>query len=282
MGLLEGKVAVITGAGRGIGRAIAMAFAREGAAVVVNDSGCARDGTGSDPSVAEAATAELLALGGRAVASPHSVERREEVEALFELALRSFERVDILVNNAGVIADKSLFDMSDEQWQRVIDTHLTGSFLCSQAAARAFKKQRAGGNIVNMTSVSGLLGNLAQSNESAAKAGIYGLTRTSSIELQRYGVRVNAIAPIARTRLTEDLPMFEKVEGTLEPEHVAPLAVYLASELAEDVSGMALGVAGGRISAFQLVESPGRLKEADGGLWTPQEIHDNFSGITRT
>jgi len=281
MTLLEGKVAVVTGAGRGIGRAIALAFAEQGATVVVNDTGCERDGSGSDPSVAASVVAEIQAQGGRALASAHSVLHRQEVEALFQLATREFDHVDVLVNNAGIISDKNLFDMTDQQWQSVVDTHMGGTFLCTQAVAGLFRRQKSGGSIINMTSVSGLLGNLGQTNESASKAGIYGLTRTASIELQRFRVRVNAIAPIARTRLTADLPMFEKVNRTLEPVHVAPVAVFLASDLSDDVSGVALSVAGGRISTFALVESAGRIKEADQGPWTPEEIRDNFAGISR-
>lgn len=281
MTLLEGKVAVVTGAGRGIGRAIALAFAEQGATVVVNDTGCERDGSGSDPSVAASVVAEIEAQGGRALASAHSVLHRQEVEALFQLATREFDHVDVLVNNAGIISDKNLFDMTDQQWQSVVDTHMGGTFLCTQAVAGLFRRQKSGGSIINMTSVSGLLGNLGQTNESASKAGIYGLTRTASIELQRFRVRVNAIAPIARTRLTADLPMFEKVNRTLEPVHVAPVAVFLASDLSDDVSGVALSVAGGRISTFALVESAGRIKEADQGPWTPEEIRDNFAGISR-
>ncbi len=281
MTLLEGKVAVVTGAGRGIGRAIALAFAEQGATVVVNDTGCERDGSGSDPNVAASVVAEIQGQGGRALASTHSVLHRQEVDALFQLATREFEHVDVLVNNAGIISDKNLFDMTDQQWQSVVDTHMGGTFLCSQAVAGLFRRQKSGGSIINMTSVSGLLGNLGQTNESASKAGIYGLTRTASIELQRFRVRVNAIAPIARTRLTADLPMFEKVDGTLEPAHIAPVAVFLASDLSDDVSGVALSVAGGRISTFALVESAGRIKEADQGPWTPEEIRDNFAGISR-
>jgi len=281
MALLEGKVAVVTGAGRGIGKAIALAFAEQGASVVVNDLGCERDGSGSDPSVAQQVVEEIKNAGQPALASSHSVQDRASVSELFDLTLREYGQLDVVVNNAGIISDKNLFDMTDEQWDRVVATHLRGTFLCTQAAARIFKSQKRGGSIINMTSVSGLLGNLGQSNESASKAGIYGLTRTASIELQRFGVRVNAIAPIARTRLTADLPMFEKVDKTLEPHFVAPVAVFLASALGEEASGLALSVAGGRISSFALVESEGRIKEADGGLWTPEEIADNFAGISR-
>jgi NAD(P)-dependent dehydrogenase (short-subunit alcohol dehydrogenase family) len=132
-----------------------------------------------------------------------------------------------------------------------------------------------------MTGVSGMLGNMGQLNESTSKAGIYGLTRTASIELQRFRIRVNAIAPIARTRLTEDLPMFEKVSGTLEAKHVAPAAVFLASSLSEDLSGTVLSVAGGRLSCFELAESQGRIKEADEGVWTPEQIAEHYDSIAR-
>jgi NAD(P)-dependent dehydrogenase (short-subunit alcohol dehydrogenase family) len=126
------------------------------------------------------------------------------------------------------------------------------------------------------------LGNFGQSNYSAAKAGIYGLTRTASIELQRYGIRVNAVAPVAKTRMTDDLPMFEKIESSLSPEHIAPAHVFLASDLSRDVSGQVLAVAGGRISVYKVVESPGKYKEADGGVWTPQEIAEHFDALSKT
>src|SRR5690606_14811428 len=159
---------------------------------------------------------------------------------------------------------------------RVVRTHLQGTFLMTQAVARALRKARASGSIINMTSVSGMLGNLGQINESAAKAGIYGLTRTASIELQKYGVRANAISAIAKTRLTEDLPMFEKAGDSMSPAHVAPAALFLGSDLSAELSGTVLNVAGGRISTFELAESQGRLKEAEGGLWTPWEIAENY------
>jgi len=147
--------------------------------------------------------------------------------------------------------------------------------------ARALRKARASGSIINMTSVSGMLGNLGQINESAAKAGIYGLTRTASIELQKYGVRANAISAIAKTRLTEDLPMFEKAGDSMSPAHVAPAALFLGSDLSAELSGTVLSVAGGRISTFELAESQGRLKEAEGGLWTPWEIAENYDSIAK-
>ncbi len=280
-GLLNGRVAVVTGAGRGIGRAVALAFAREGARVVVNDLGCAADGSGSDASVAQSVVDEIRASGGEATAHHASVTTPEGAESVIQSAVDTFGGVDILVNNAGVLGDRSLLNMTLEEWNTVVETHLRGTFLCTQAAAQRMRTQRRGGSIINTTGVSGMLGNVGQANESAAKAGIYGLTRTASIELQKYDVRVNAVAPIARTRLTESLPMFEKVKNTMEPEHVAPVYVFLASELASEVSGSVISVVGGRLSVFQVVESPGRIKEADGGIWTPAEIAEHYETIAK-
>jgi NAD(P)-dependent dehydrogenase (short-subunit alcohol dehydrogenase family) len=187
-----------------------------------------------------------------------------------------------LINNAGILRDKTLLKLTLADWQAVLDVHLTGSFLCLRAAAARLKDQGQGGSIVNTTSVSGLVGNFGQANYSAAKAGVYGLTRTASIELQRYGIRVNAVAPLAKTRLTEELPLFEKIGDSLSPEHVAPVHVYLASDLSRDVTGVTLSVAGARISQFKLVESAGRHKDDEPGIWTPAEIAEQFAGITKT
>ncbi len=202
----------------------------------------------------------------------------EGAKAIIDRASSAFGHLDVLVNNAGILRDKTLLKMSLAEWQAVLDVHLTGSFLCTQAAAQKMKEQGSG-SIINTTSVSGMLGNFGQSNYAAAKAGIYGLTRTASIELQRYGVRVNAVAPIAKTRLTEDLPMFEKIEDTLSPEHVAPAHLFLASSLASDVTGVVLAVAGARMSVFKVVESAGKYKEADAGVWTAHEIADHFEAL---
>jgi NAD(P)-dependent dehydrogenase (short-subunit alcohol dehydrogenase family) len=280
MGLLDGKVTVVTGAGNGIGRASALLFAREGAQVLVNDLGSARDGSGAAAASADAVVAEIRAAGGHAEASYDSVCSSDGAEAIIAKALSVYGRIDVLVNNAGILRDKTLLKMSSEEWQAVLDVHLTGSFLCTQAAARRMKDQGRG-SIINTTSVSGMLGNFGQANYAAAKAGIYGLTRTASIELQRYGVRVNAVAPIAKTRLTEDLPMFEKIEDTLSPEHVAPAHLFLASALSNDVTGVVLAVAGARMSVFKVVESAGKYKESDAGVWSAQEIADHFESISK-
>jgi NAD(P)-dependent dehydrogenase (short-subunit alcohol dehydrogenase family) len=280
MALLDGKVAVITGAGNGIGRATALLFAREGAKVVVTDLGGARDGAGGAHAAADAVVAEIRAAGGQALASYDSVSTPDGARAVIAAAVAGFGRIDVLLNNAGILRDKTLLKMDLAMWNAVLDVHLTGSFLCLQAAAEKMKEQ-GGGVIVNTTSVSGMLGNFGQANYSAAKAGIYGLTRTASIELQRYKIRVNAIAPVAKTRMTEDLPMFEKIEDSMSPEHVAPAHLFLASELSTELTGSVLSVAGGRLSVYKVVESAGRYKETDGGIWTAQEIADNFASISK-
>jgi len=280
MALLDGKVAVITGAGNGIGRATALLFAREGAKVLVNDLGGNRDGSGDAHSAADAVVAEIRAAGGTAEANYGNVAQKESAHGIIEAALSAFGQIDVLVNNAGILRDKTLLKMDLEMWQAVLDVHLTGTFLCTQAAAEKMKGQ-GHGSIINTTSVSGMLGNFGQANYAAAKAGIYGLTRTASIELQRYGVRVNAVSPIAKTRLTEDLPMFEKITDTLTAEHVAPAHLFLASALSRDVTGAVLSVAGARMSVFKVVESPGKYKESDNGVWTAAEIAEHFESISK-
>jgi NAD(P)-dependent dehydrogenase (short-subunit alcohol dehydrogenase family) len=280
MGLLDGKSVVITGAGNGIGRATALLCAKEGARVVVNDVGGSRAGEGGAHSVADEVVQAIRAAGGTAVPSYDSVASQEGAQAIVGTAVKEFGRLDVLINNAGILRDKTLLKLELAQWELVLAVHLTGTFLCTQAAAQVMKDQGAG-RIVNTTSISGLLGNFGQANYSAAKAGIYGLTRTASIELQRYGIMVNAVAPVAKTRLTEDLPMFAKIEDTLSPEHVAPAHLYLASELSGDRTGLVLAVAGARMSVFKVVESAGKYKDADGGIWTATEIADHFEAIAK-
>lgn len=279
MGLLDGKVCLITGAGRGIGRATALLFAREGAKLIVNDSGTrgdGRDGEATEADVADEVAKEIVAQGGEAVSSRLDVASGSNASDLVALAIARFGRLDVLVNNAGILRDKTFLKLSAEDFDAVLNVNLRASFFCSQAAAKVLVEH--GGSIINTTSVAGLLGNYGQTNDSAAKAGVYGLTRASSIELQRYGIRVNAVAPIAKTRLTEGLPMFETVE-TMTPAHVAPVHLYLASDLSRDVSGTVVSVAGGRLSTFRLVESPGKFKEQDAGIWTAQEIAEHFQAI---
>lgn len=280
-GLLRGRVALVTGGGRGIGRAVALALAEQGARLIINDLGCDKEGRGREPGVADEVVSELTKAGFEAVASHHDVTNKAEVAEMVGLAARYGEPIDILVNCAGISRGGSLFDQTEADFDAMLGTDLVGTLLVTQAVASELRRARRRGSIVNMTSISGLLGNLGQASESAAKAGVYGFTRTAAIELQKFGISVNAVAAIARTRLTEDLPMFEKVRGSLEPEHIAPAVVYLVSDLSEGVSGVVLSVAGGRIATISLSESPGRLKDDADGRWTPQEIAAHFSSIAR-
>jgi len=280
MTLLDGKVAIVTGAGGGIGRAVALLFAREGAQVVVNDVGKSRDGSGDDQGLAQKVADEIRTAGGTATASTDSVATSAGASAIVECAMDAFGRIDVLVNNAGILRDKTLLKMDEDMWDAVIAVHLKGTFLCTRAAIARMKDQGTKGSVINTTSVSGMLGNFGQANYSAAKAGIYGFTRTASIEHQRHGIRVNAIAPIAKTRMTEDLPMFEKVES-MTPEHIAPAHLFLASDLSAHVTGAVLSVAGGKMSVYKVVESPGKFKDADGGVWTAQEIAEHWDTISK-
>ena len=281
MGLLDGKVAIITGSAAGIGRAHALLFASEGAKVLVNDLGGARDGSGNDAHAANAVVEEIRAAGGTAAANGDNVATAAGAEAIVKSAVDAFGRVDILVNNAGILRDKSFLKMDEPMWDSVIAVHLKGTFLVSQAFTKQVVQQKEPARIVNTTSVSGMLGNFGQANYAAAKAGIYGLTRTCSIELQRYGITVNAIAPIAKTRMTEDLPMFQGMES-MTPEHVAPAGVFLGSDLCGDRTGYVLAVAGSRLYAFKVVESPGKFKDEGAGVWTADEIADHWDAIVST
>ena len=280
MGILDGKVAVITGAGNGLGRSHALLFAKEGASVLVNDLGGPRDGSGSDASAAETVAKEIRAAGGKAAANHDSVATIEGSAAIVKAAVDAFGKVDVLVNNAGILRDKSFLKTDEAMWDSVIQVHLKGTFLVSQAFTRQLVAQGNGGRIVNTTSVSGMMGNFGQSNYAAAKAGIYGLTRTMSIELQKHRITVNALAPIAKTRMTEDLPMFQNVD-TMTPDHVSPAALFLASDLCGDRTGYVLAVAGARMYAFKVIETAGKFKDGDGGIWTPQEIRDNWDAIVK-
>jgi len=280
MGLLDGKVAIVTGAGNGIGRAHALLIAREGAEVVVNDLGGARDGTGEGGAARDVVN-EITKAGGQAVANTDSVATAEGAQAIVAAAVSAFGRADVLVNNAGILRDKSALKMDEAMFDAVIAVHLKGSFLCAQAFAKQAVAQGGGGRIVNTTSVSGMLGNFGQTNYSAAKAGVYGMTRTLSIELQKHRITVNAIAPIAKTRMTEDLPMFQGVDS-MTPEHIAPAALFLASDLAGDRTGHVLAVAGARMYAFKVIETPGKFKETDDGVWTAREIADHWDAIVKS
>ena len=283
MGLLDGKVAIVTGGGNGIGRAHSLALAAEGAKVVVNDLGSDRTGTGASTMFADKVVEEIKNMGGEAVASYDDISTIEGVDNLVWIALNAFGRIDILVNNAGILRDKTLLKMSEKEFDDVIKVHLKGTWLCSRAVARIMKIQKQGGRIINTTSVAGLLGNFGQTNYSSAKAGIYGFTRTASLELQRYGITVNAIAPIAYTRMTEDLPLFQALnKEEYAPENISPMVVFLASDLAADVTGRIFAVEGGKIYEFYMAQTKGVYKNVlQEGKWTPQEIKEKFEEITK-
>ncbi len=278
--LLDNKVCLVTGAGGGLGRAYAKLFAAEGAAVVVNDLGGARDGSGSSGSAAQAVVDEIVAAGGRALANTADVSTEAGAASAIACAIEHFGDLDVLVNNAGILRDKTLLKLDEEAFDAVVRVHLKSTFLCTQSFAKHRVSKGGGGRVVNTTSVSGMLGNFGQANYAAAKAGIYGFTRTASIELQKHRISVNCVAPIAKTRMTEDLPMFTNVE-TLTPDHVAPAVLFLASDACGEKTGWVLAAAGARMYAFRVVETAGRFKEETGGVWTAEEIAENWDSIVK-
>ena len=276
----DDRVAIVTGAGRGIGRAHAVELAARGARVVVADFGGDIDGSGASTAPADDVVGEIRAAGGEAVACYGSVAIEVEATAIVETALDTYGRLDVVVNNAGIHDPAPFEDLTLEQFRRMFDVHFFGTMMVTHAAWPYFL--RAGyGRVVNTTSVSGMMGNFGQANYAAAKAGIYGLTRTMSIELQKHKITVNALAPIAKTRMTEDLPMFQHGRDALTPDHIAPAALFLASPLCGDRTGYVLAVAGARMYAFKVIETPGKFKDGDGGVWTPQEIADNWDAIVK-
>jgi len=246
-------VAIVTGGGRGLGRCHVDALVAAGYAVVVNDLGVARDGTGAERSVAEETAAVIRATGGRAVASAHDVADFDEATALVDLAVASFGRLDVVVNNAGILRDRMIVNTTPQEWDDVIRVHLRGTFAVLQAAARHWRLLAKAGtpvaaSIVNTTSPSGLYGKPGQANYGAAKAGIATLTMIAAAELEQYGVRVNAVAPVAFTRMTEDLVTDPDAAAELAPERVSPLVVWLAGADAGDVTGRVFEVSGRRIA----------------------------------
>ena len=238
----EGRVCIVTGAGRGLGREYALALAEHGARVVVNDLGGSRDGTGADAGPAQQVVDEITAAGGQAVANTDDVSSWAGAERMVRQAIDTYGGLDVLVNNAGILRDRMLFSMSEEEWDAVVKVHLKGTFAPSRMAAAYWRDRSKAGEandarIINTTSVSGIFGNPGQSNYGAAKAGIAGFTVIAARELGRYGVTVNAISPGALTRLTEDLAQLsEEDRARLDPAAVAPLCVWLASPLSAGVT----------------------------------------------
>jgi len=274
MALLEGKVAIVTGAGGGLGREHALALAREGARVLVNDRGGARDGTGGGRGMAERVVEEIRAAGGEAAPSFDDVSTVAGGRAILQSALAAFGHVDVLVNNAGILRDKTLAKMEEDLWDSVIAVHLKGTYCVTRPVFQHMRERGRGGSIVNTSSTSGLEGNFGQTNYGAAKAGIAGFTRCLALEGQRHGIRVNAIAPVALTRMTEELRMAQGDDARqrFSPALVSPLVVYLASDLAQEVTQRIFFAGGGRIAEMVMVRSEGVVKKKEGGLWHPEEI----------
>jgi NAD(P)-dependent dehydrogenase (short-subunit alcohol dehydrogenase family) len=251
--LCDGRVCVITGAGRGIGREYALMLAAHGAHVVVNDLGGDRTGSGADAGPAQQVVDEITAAGGAAVANTDDISTWDGAQALVNQAVEVFGGLDVVVNNAGILRDRMLVNMSEEEWDSVIRVHLKGTFGVARHAAAYWRDRTKTGaandaRIINTTSVSGLYNNIGQANYGAAKAGIAAFTIIAARELGRYGVTVNAIAPGALTRMTEDLPITDEVKAVLDPRWVAPVCVWLASTLSADVTEQIIEVSGTNFS----------------------------------
>ena len=278
MGLLDGKVAIITGAGGGLGRAHALLFAKEGAAVVVNDLGGARDGAGGGHSMADQVVKEIQAAGGQAVANYDSVATVQGGENICKTAIDAFGKVDILVNNAGILRDKTLVNTDEASWDIVIQVHLKGTYCVTRPVFTHMKNRGQGGVIVNTSSTSGLIGNFGQSNYGAAKAGIAGFTRCLALEGKKYNIRVWGLAPVAVTRLTEDLPGMnsDQVKNALAPEKVSPAVLYMVSDLSKDKTGKFLFVSGSKVTELKVVGAEG-FKNPNGV--TAQEIAANENKV---
>jgi NAD(P)-dependent dehydrogenase (short-subunit alcohol dehydrogenase family) len=274
--LLQGKVALITGGGRGIGRGIALAMAEAGAHVVVNDLGASLDGQRGGEQPAHEVAQQIEAFGGRAIVDGGSVADWNAAHRMVEAAVEAFGRIDIVVNNAGILRDVMFHRMSEPEFDEVIAVHLKGSFNVSRAAATHFKTQGSG-CFVHMTSTSGLIGNFGQANYSAAKMGIVALSKSIALDMQKFGVRSNAVAPFAWTRMIDSIPnetpeQQKRVEGLkkLVPERVAPFVVGLCADAASDVSGQVFGVRNNEIFLFSQPRPIRSAHRSEG--WTPESV----------
>jgi len=275
-GLMAGKVVVVTGGGGGIGREIALAMGAAGAKVVVNDIGAALTGEGQTAGPAQKVADEIKAAGGIAVPNTDSVATRATANGIIETAIQHFGRIDAVVNNAGNLRDRMFHKMSDEEWTQVLDVHLNGTFFVSRAAANYFREQESGA-FVHMTSTSGLIGNFGQANYSAAKLGIAALSKSIALDMSRYNIRSNCIAPFAWSRMTSSIPANTPEEKArvakmqkMEASKVAPMAVYLASDAAKSVNAQIFGVRANEIMLFSQPR-PIRSVHMSSG-WTPELI----------
>lgn len=274
--MLSDKVAVVTGAGGGVGRGIALALGAAGARVVVNDIGVSLSGEGGSTGPAEQVAEEIRQAGGQAVANTDSVATRPGAEAIIETAMDAFGRIDLVVNNAGNLRDRLFHKMSDEEWSQVIDVHLNGTYFVSRAAAPHFREQESGA-YVHMTSTSGLIGNLGQCNYSAAKLGIVGLSKSIALDMQRFNVRSNCIAPFAWSRMTSSIPANTPEEQDrvrklqrMDAGKIAPLVVYLGSDKASHVTAQIFGVRANEIMLFSQPRPVRSVHMSDG--WTPESV----------
>jgi NAD(P)-dependent dehydrogenase (short-subunit alcohol dehydrogenase family) len=279
-GIVDGKVAIVTGAGRGIGRGIALLMAQEGARVVVCDIGASLEGAGTDTGPAQEVVEEIKKAGGKAIASTLSIAEPGNGDKIVKAAVEAFGRVDILVNNAGILRDRIFHRMSWSDWSDVINVHLNGSFIMSRACASLFREQN-GGSYVHMTSTSGLIGNFGQANYMAAKLGILGLSRGIALDMARFNVRSNCVSPFAWTRMVQSIPAETEAQkarvaraAAVTPDKVAPLVVYLASEQADGITGQILSARNNEIYLFNQNRPIRTLHRSDG--WTPQRLADQL------
>lgn len=278
MGLLDGKVAIVTGAGGGLGRAHALLLAKEGASVVVNDLGGDRHGSGAGTSMADGVVDEIKAAGGKAVAHYGSVTDNDAAQEMVKTAVNSFGRLDILINNAGILRDKSFKNMTDEEWDIVVEVHLRGTYLVTKHAWQQMLAQGDGGRIIMTSSTSGLIGNFGQTNYGAAKAGIAGFMRVLALEGMKYGITVNVLAPAALSRMTEDImPDAPNLGDRLAPEKVSPAIVWLCTDDAAKVTGRQFCISGNRVSLLSWQVDVLAEKDALDEPWGVAEIGEVIS-----
>lgn len=281
-GMLEGKVAIVTGAGQGVGRAIAEGLAKAGASVIVNDVGVTLTGETENASAAEEAAAAIRDAGGQAAASRDSVTEWASAQRIVQTALDSFGRIDIVVNNAGILRDAIFHRMEPDDWRAVIDVHLHGSFNISRAAATHFRQQQSG-SYIHMTSTAGLIGNFGQANYMAAKLGIVGLSRAIAMDMQRAHVRSNCIAPFAWSRMVSSIPTETEADKIrvaklkqMTPDKIAPLVTFLGSDAAENISGQIFAVRNNEIFLMSQPRPVRALHRGEG--WTPEAIAEQLPG----